>query len=876
MGITKELLLKLGLDDKKAEAVLKKFREEAEKPAKMELNIDIVSLDNAMVALNKFFTQLQKGLGKEKGFEVLSQSLIKVSENIEKVINASKEMTAINVNPLGLDEATKQIREIADTLRDMAKIKPEGNFFTNVEGHLREIQVLVNSIMEGLNFDKIRPSKMVEQEIAKAKSALKKIEDPNRTKTSIEKYFALNDDGRNQKAIPKIGKSIVADNESVQGVVSNGETEKLKALLSYMKDYVKLGGQLKDLQAGIKGVNLEDVFNKLRVDETLGSDVGIKNAVKELQYYLDLQAKIPKLQEELQVAQARENRDITATFDTKSVESFAAAIEAAVSKIDKMNLSIPEGTQIAAGFSEEQLKGFIQNLDTISSKLEEIHKLMQNAFDITKLQAEINEGINKTPIKVDVEPELTDPVGFVNEIEKQLAGHKVKLGIDLTDAQDEQSGKQNKNPKKIVNGKSKQKTKEYDIEKLRKDLSSSLKDSSLSDLGEITNVTVQKNGSAIVKFLKTVEGQAETTAIKIKDVEAALLKLSSGNLAKSVDYEVLASGEKKTKTTSSSATKIDTRQFKAGFEAKVKSLTTGVDKLSIEETQDLAVYEQALQKISNLLGQVSADTSKATEEQKQYIAALKEASNAMVQKVSTDYTKFSDNSGNKIGAYQKLLDDYREKMSSLRTLVTSEGFSFSNEEDIRNFSEILLQIKNINTELSDNKKYTAASSTEIERFSKQLQNWKAKNSKAMTNSDFSKQFKAIENGLKPGIAISDLEKLRSEFYKLDASVSKAGKTGKSFFESWKDRAKGLVSYLTTFASFYDVINILREGVQVVRELDGAFVEMQKVSNDSLSSLKEYAKESFALGDSVGTTGKQMQESAADWMGEILVPLYGNI
>ena len=108
-------------------------------------------------------------------------------------------MTAINVNPLGLDEATKQIREIADTLRDMAKIKPEGNFFTNVEGHLREIQVLVNSIMEGLNFDKIRPSKMVEQEIAKAKSALKKIEDPNRTKTSIEEYFALDDQGRNQK-----------------------------------------------------------------------------------------------------------------------------------------------------------------------------------------------------------------------------------------------------------------------------------------------------------------------------------------------------------------------------------------------------------------------------------------------------------------------------------------------------------------------------------------------------------------------------------------------------------------------------------------------------------------------------------------------------
>ena len=86
----------------------------------------------------------------------------------------------------------------------------------------------------------------------------------------------------------------------------------------------------------------------------------------------------------------------------------------------------------------------------------------------------------------------------------------------------------------------------------------------------------------------------------------------------------------------------------------------------------------------------------------------------------------------------------------------------------------------------------------------------------------------------------------------------------------------LAQYLTTFASFYDVINVLRQGIQVIRDLDTAFVEMQKVSNDSLSSLKEFAQESFALGDSVGTTGQQMQKSAADWMRKIFVPLYGNI
>ena len=866
MGITKELLLKLGLDDKQAEAVLKKFRDEAEKPAKMELNIDTKSLDEAMQGLNKFFAQLQKGLGKGKGFEALSQSLLKVSDNIDKVITTTKEVSAINVNPVGLDETKKQIEAIVNSLKEMAAIKPDADFFTVVRNSLEGINALVQSICTGMNFDNIHPSPYFLKQIDELTAKMGKLESSKKSLEAIQEQYqktVINEEtGETITKRPTNRAAVVAREYATSGNILDYEDSKsiagVKESLSYMKDYIRLGGQLKDVSV-TANKSLADVFSAMRADSTLNGNSNIKQMIDEVTRLQQVSNQLAEARKNLQVAQARENRDIVATFDTTSVESFSNAIKSAVSELNHLDIKIPEGTKIT-GLSDEGLNNLLEKLDAISKKLLEIHDLMQKAFDTSELQAEMKEAVSKTPIKVDVEPELTDPAGFVNKVEKQLAGHKVKLGIDLTDAQKETINDRNKN-QGSSSKKSKKKT--YDVEKLRKDLSSALKDNPISDFGNVTSVAIQKNGSAVVKFLKTIEGQAETTKIKIKDVESALLKLSSGNLAKSVDYEVLASGEKKTKTTSSSATKIDTRQFKAGFEAKVKSSIGG--ELSAKELQDLAVYEQALQKISHLLGQVSADTSKATEEQKQYIAALKEASDAMLQKVATDYTKFSGKSDGKIDAYQNLLNNYKEKMNSLRTLVTSEGFSFSNEKDVRTFNEILLEIKNINTELSNSKKYTAASSAEIERLSKQLQNWKVKNSKAMTNSDFSKQFKSIENRLKLGISKSDLEELTGEFYKLDASVSKAGKTGKSFFDSWKTRAKGLVSYLTTFASFYDVINILREGVQVVRELDGAFVEMQKVSNDSLSSLKEYAKESFALGDSVGTTGKQMQESAADWM-----------
>ena len=1013
MALTKKILLELGLDDKKAEAVLKKFREEAKKPVKMELDIDVVSLDNAMVALNKFFTQLQKGLGKEKGFEVLSQSLIKVSENIEKVINASKEMTAINVNPLGLDEATKQIREIADTLRDMAKIKPEGNFFTNVEGHLREIQVLVNSIMEGLNFDKIRPSKMVEQEIAKAKSALKKIEDPNRTKTSIEEYFALDDKGRNQKTIPKIGKSIVADNESVQGVVSNGETEKLKALLSYMKDYVKLGGQLKDLQAGIKGVNLEDVFNKLRVDETLGSDEGIKNAVKELQYYLDLQAKIPKLQEELQVAQARENRDITATFDTKSVESFATAIKSAVSELKNLDIKIPEGTQIT-GFSEEQLNGLINKLGTISDKLVEIHTLMQNAFDTSKLQAEINEGINKTPIKINVEPELTDPAGFVGEIEKQLAGHKVKLGIDLTEAQKESSEATEKVSlsdlsgtigeiqqkastaadaveritKKTSNGEDasyddfkrlsevldhlktsldninveklnslsdiftklsgknklderiesicnsivilketldkpsgasgfiqelntlasqgeslkdltavlkaskkqiekakdattkkpvkKKEEKSIDVAQTRERLESTLDEKSIEGLGKFSQSDIKKNGSAILTFVDELEGKVVTTKVKVLDLNEALDKVASNKLS-AQDYEILNQKSRDRKQQSSADEKVTIRdsemeKINKGF----SDIRNGANS-SVESVKELTDY---LGKQSAALAKNSAATDDAAQSEKRYAEAVKEATTAsakgLVGDFDKDYKRLEEKSTGKIPEYSEKLGEMKKQLDVLNGITSAESFDIFAPGTLEQITGITTQLKPLNDELKQTKKYTSVSDSKITGLQKQMATWELKNGKALSDANVRKQFDDLYKGLKNGIPESEFDRIQAGFNKIVSSASKAGKTGKTFFEGWKSRMTSLAQYLTTFASFYDVINVLRQGIQVIRDLDTAFVEMQKVSNDSLSSLKEFAQESFALGDSVGTTGQQMQKSAADWMRKIFVPLYGNI
>ena len=81
-----------------------------------------------------------------------------------------------------------------------------------------------------------------------------------------------------------------------------------------------------------------------------------------------------------------------------------------------------------------------------------------------------------------------------------------------------------------------------------------------------------------------------------------------------------------------------------------------------------------------------------------------------------------------------------------------------------------------------------------------------------------------------------------------------------------EKRKELMTYWTAnFLNPQQIISWTRTGVTAVTELDTALTEMRKVSDESLSSLKAYQKESFGIADSVGTTAKQIQNSTADWM-----------
>lgn len=89
--------------------------------------------------------------------------------------------------------------------------------------------------------------------------------------------------------------------------------------------------------------------------------------------------------------------------------------------------------------------------------------------------------------------------------------------------------------------------------------------------------------------------------------------------------------------------------------------------------------------------------------------------------------------------------------------------------------------------------------------------------------------------------------------------------GERFSAMLKERGMSLVAYLGTFASFYRLIGTLKEGIQVVHEVDTAFTELKKVAQESESQLKSFANTTaFDVAESIGSTGKDIINLTADF------------
>lgn len=114
--------------------------------------------------------------------------------------------------------------------------------------------------------------------------------------------------------------------------------------------------------------------------------------------------------------------------------------------------------------------------------------------------------------------------------------------------------------------------------------------------------------------------------------------------------------------------------------------------------------------------------------------------------------------------------------------------------------------------------------------------------------------------------VTKVSGLNEELAELKYRLQESGKTGNSVFTLISKKIKGITAeFFAMYFSLYDLLNLLRGGFETIKEYDTALTEMNKVSKESLSTLKEFQQESFKLADAIGATASAVQNSTADWM-----------
>ena len=228
------------------------------------------------------------------------------------------------------------------------------------------------------------------------------------------------------------------------------------------------------------------------------------------------------------------------------------------------------------------------------------------------------------------------------------------------------------------------------------------------------------------------------------------------------------------------------------------------------------------------------------------------------------------------------LDEYRDKLTSLElafddledgVLVSDKvkdavnNMAASGERDITSYNKILSEFnKNFAfvRKLSDGSEDSIKDALQQyikDEGGRDLKNFTGTGTKNGV-STFTAEFTGADGAIR---------KLNASLNTTDNTLRGVVKSGRStgqFFSELVDtisnKWRSFIGYLSTQVTVMQLWGILKQGIAVVKELDSAFVELKRISNDSASAIEDFRKRQFELADTVGTTSATIINAATEW------------
>ena len=216
------------------------------------------------------------------------------------------------------------------------------------------------------------------------------------------------------------------------------------------------------------------------------------------------------------------------------------------------------------------------------------------------------------------------------------------------------------------------------------------------------------------------------------------------------------------------------------------------------------------------------------------------------------------------GEYLDTLEQQAERIAEILVDIKNNPIDITKKEDLKRLQEYNEELTQMDAKIKKDKKeasgFKQANGTKLAR---NITDFLSKNHGI--SEEASTTLRGQLTRLDNGVNIKELKEVGQIYEDIKRQEIEAGRTGMTFFDTLKQRAQGLTATLATYVSFWRIISTVKQGFNTFKQFDSALAEMQKVSNETISTLKEFQQVSFDLADSIGTDALSLQQSVAEFM-----------
>lgn len=395
------------------------------------------------------------------------------------------------------------------------------------------------------------------------------------------------------------------------------------------------------------------------------------------------------------------------------------------------------------------------------------------------------------------------------------------------------------------------------------------------NLGEDYSVKVDSNELvSITKKLDDVEGAGVSVTQTFKSVQGAIDNFgkAASNSAekttialKSVKKEAESISEKDIAPKTSDSYKDEIEKFKSdisSLQSELKSSFKGTDVNTLNFIDSL---EKIIDKYKELRKVNSENKNLVSDEDmrglKEYLSTFKMTIEQIslsdigkkVANPTQEFTAKLKEAGNQLDVVKAALDK----------VEAGEAFT---DEDISKVKQFISQMR----ELDGLSKLSSSKLANVPNMQHMLgEIAKTLNKNTAMSKELRQEFEALDAEMRKlgnNVSAEQLREFGARLEGLKTKLQASGKTGLSFFDGIAKKARSMSqNFIAMYLSFYDIIRYIKSGINTIRDLDIAFTEMRKVSDESVQSLKNFQEASFGIADAVGTTAQQIQMSTADWL-----------